>query len=215
MLLLVVNHICSDGLSEKICVDEIAAAPTMPSQTLAIHQRLAPCPICLYPGSITASGSRWRTASDTALDPQARAPHPITCTVKTIHECPCAYVPSLTQSSECPSSTSASPEATLSCACWRLIEPQPGCGRGSTGVTPWPGCPASPASERTSSCPAGLNSPGKYIRVVVPQKLTQSLESLAVACADHPLHRRQWLPGRYITTVPHQATISSHTAAGQ
>ena len=45
------------------------------------------------------------------------------------------------------------------------------------------GVPSKPSFRTDFELSAGLNSPGKYIRVVVPPKLTQSLESLAVACA--------------------------------
>ena len=45
------------------------------------------------------------------------------------------------------------------------------------------GVPSKPGFRTDFELSAGLNSPGKYIRVVVPQKLTQSLESLALACA--------------------------------
>ena len=93
VLLLVVNHICSDGLSEKICVDEIAAAYNAFANTghPPASGALPNLPVSWVDYCFWQQG---RTASDTALDPQARAAHPITCTQDHFWMCMC-YLPSL------------------------------------------------------------------------------------------------------------------------
>ena len=79
VLLLVVNHICSDGLSEKICVDEIAAAYNAfasighpPASDALPNLPVSWVDYCFWQQGRTASGS--------ALNPQARAAHTSICT---------------------------------------------------------------------------------------------------------------------------------------
>ena len=71
VLLLVVNHICSDGLSEKICVDEMAAAYNAFASTghPPASGTLPDLPVSWVDYCFWQQG---RTASGSALEPQAR-----------------------------------------------------------------------------------------------------------------------------------------------
>ena len=92
------------------------------------------------------------------------------------------YVPSLTQSSECLLPPQQAQRPLYHAHAGGLLSPSLAAQRQYWRDT-LAGVPSKPGFRTDFELSAGLNSPGKYIRVVVPQKLTQSLESLAVACA--------------------------------
>ena len=149
VLLLVVSHICSDGWSEKICIDEVAAAYNAFAQGghPPAHGALPDLPAnwvdyCFW--------QRGRTASGAALEAQVRLTSTPEHHVKVHH----AFTnPGLIscRRSICvpicwlPTTLGSTPLACHIRRCTFFC-------RGSTGGKLWRARPASPASGRTLSC---------------------------------------------------------------